>query len=249
MNKLIIFFLFNLLPSLCFGIHTIFIVVHGTWASTTQWCKVEGSFFDALTKSIEPLGYNTLNFMWSGKLSAVERIQASKNLIKLIESYPSNICINLVTHSHGSNVGILASQQLKRNKINHFYALGTPVDTQLYMPNMNRINYFYNLFSLKDMVQPVFGIFQREYPTHERIANIRVTLNNQEPGHSDLHALEIGQWLIEINQSIFERKQPVIAHFCKRGPPIITYDPERKKLIELEKIRMEALIVEFCRKR
>ncbi len=248
MKKLISLLLFNFVCSAAQS-HTIFIVVHGTWASTTQWCKVEGNFFDALTQSVEPLGYSTLNFTWSGYLDPASRIQAGKDLAKLIESYPHTTIINLVTHSHGSNVGILASHHLKRNNIYNFYALGTPVNTKAYMPNMEHINYFYNLFSLKDMVQPVFGIFQREYPEHERIANIRIMLNGSEPGHSALHAQEIGRYLIEIDESLFYRKQPLIAYFNKKGPPTITYDPEQQKLVELDRLRMAALFTEFCRRK
>ena len=156
----------------------IFIIIHGTWALNTQWPQSEGNFFKELEESCAKINAKVAPFFWSGSLKSKKRQEAGKNLSKMIESYPEETKINIVAHSHGANVGIIASQKIFR-KINKFYALGVPVDKKNYMPNMDKINFFYNLFSTNDKIQNVFGFYERIFPPHNKIANIEITVNDK----------------------------------------------------------------------
>ena len=63
------------------------------------------------------------------------------------------------------------------------------------MPNMDKIDFMYHFFSYADLVQPVLGLFGREYPSHERIANIRTLINDKNPLHSQLHNPLVAKWI------------------------------------------------------
>ena len=225
---------------------TIFIVIHGTWAAKEHWYMPGGDFFDALEKSATQQQAAVTSYRWSGNNNYKDRIQAAKGLAQLIQSYSPSTTICLVSHSHGGNVGIIASQLLgaMENATNHihiFYALGTPVNTTDYTPNMNIITYFYNLFSFEDLIQPVLGMFGREYLRHERIANIRITINNKEPNHTQLHNPLTGQFLPTLHELLttsfqdFDFKKPGIIHFAENKKPIYALDKTRKKQIERDR--------------
>jgi len=226
---------------------TIFIVIHGTWAAKEQWYMPGGDFFNALEKSAIQQQSAVTPYRWSGNNNYKDRIHAAKGLAQLIQSYSSDTTICLVSHSHGGNVGIIASQLLgamknTTNRIHIFYALGTPVNTTDYLPNMNIITYFYNLFSFEDFIQPVLGMFGREYLQHERIANIRVTINNKEPSHTQLHNPLTGQLLPTLHDFLttscqdFDFKKPGIIHFAENKIPIYALDKTRKKHIERDRL-------------
>ncbi len=201
-----------------------------------------GNFYDSLARVADP---GTVSFfLWSGENRHETRVEAAHQLVEFIHMHiPKNSNINLVTHSHGSNVGILASQLLANDpnnthRIHRFYALGTPTNTISYMPNMDMIDYFYNFFSFNDFIQPVFGLFGREYPEHERIANIYITIDNREPQHSDLHDPIVAQWITRIHQDLkqkeiggfdrFEFVKPGTINFYKDQPPQYQVDTQRE---------------------
>jgi len=236
---------------LCFALitytQTIFIVIHGTWAAKEEWYMPGGDFFDALEKGALQQQAAVIPYRWSGNNNYKDRIQAAKGLVRLIQNYSRDTTICLVSHSHGGNVGIIASQLLgaMANTTNHihiFYALGTPVNRTDYLPNMNIIDYFYNLFSFEDLIQPVLGMFEREYLQHERIANIRITINNKEPGHTQLHSPLTGQLLPTLHEFLttvfqdFDFKEPGIIDFTENQKPIYALDRERKKYIERDRL-------------
>lgn len=236
----------------------VFIVIHGTWAAREKWYMPGGNFFDALTKNPTLKPARIIPYRWSGKNSYKERMHAAKGLVQLIQSYPSDTLVYLVTHSHGGNIGIIASQLLatkkeNSNKIHIFYALGTPVDKTHYLPNMDIINYFYHLFSFEDLIQPVFGLFEREYPTHERIANICIILNNKKPNHTQLHSPLVGQWLATLHETLmgikdFNFNKPGIVHFTEHKKPIYTLDKKREQAIERDQLLQKMLSSTLFRK-
>ena len=88
--------------------------------------------------------------------------------------------------------------------IERVYLLGTPVCPQRYFPQMGAIAALINLFSEGDRIQTVLGMFDRRYPPHDRIANVSVSFKQGisyqsiSPGHSELHDMLIGHWLINI---------------------------------------------------
>ncbi len=225
---------------------TVFIVIHGTWAAQEQWYMPGGDFFNALEKSAIQQQAAVTPYRWSGNNNYKDRIHAAKGLVQLIQSYSPDTTICLVSHSHGGNVGIIASQLLAHmptttNHIHIFYALGTPVNTTNYQPNMNMITYFYNLFSFEDLIQPVLGFFEREYLPHERIANIRITINNKEPSHTQLHNPLVGQWLPLLHEILtsfqdFDFKIPSIIHFAENKKPSYAADKTRQQYIERDRL-------------
>jgi hypothetical protein len=244
------YYLISLLIPIFIQAHSVYIIIHGTWAFKYPWHMPHGDFFDAVEYSKLPKDSHVISFMWSGNIDHESRNNAALSLVKLIQSYPPTTYINLISHSHGSNVGILASQHMANDSTNKhliytFYALGTPVHCQSYMPNMQVIRYFYNFFSYDDLVQPCLGIFDREYPLHERIANIRITINGKQPSHAELHSPIVGRWLVGIheiyqksNSGNFETfffKQPGLIHFYQDKPPLYERDIEREQLCRLDK--------------
>ncbi|MBX9830530.1 alpha/beta fold hydrolase [Candidatus Babeliales bacterium] len=92
------------------------------------------------------------------------------------------------------------------------YFLGTPIDAQTFMPNMKVIKHVYNLYSHGDLIQPVLGFFQRALPTHERIANLSVTIKNtgiipsDQPSHAQLHHPLVARWLLCIPHELGQQK-------------------------------------------
>ncbi len=231
-----------------------YIIIHGTWPQPFSWHMPGGDFYDTLARANPPA--HVLFFLWSGKNNYQARIDASQDLVRFIQTnFKNNECINLVTHSHGSNVGILASQILAENRSNYrihcFYALGTPVNQEEYMPNMDAIDYFYHLFSFQDFVQPVFGFFERQYPVHERIANLCVTINGKQPSHCELHHPIIARWIPLLHKSLHEKKmgnfekfdfqKPGTIHFADNDIPRYETDHGRADLIHLDRLTTHML--------
>src|SRR5439155_24770721 len=96
----------------------VYIVVHGTWPKNHRiksWYRPGSDFFKALEESVCTSNGKVNSFLWSGKNDDSARKHDAYVLAKLIESYPSNTKIIIVAHSHGANVGFLASQELAKN--------------------------------------------------------------------------------------------------------------------------------------
>lgn len=239
MHKNNIFLLLILFCSVvCHGAHTIYIIVPGTWAGESGWHSQGGDFFEALKKSVGNSN-SVMTYYWSGKNTHTSREYAAQGLANLIRSFPPHDSIALITHSHGSNVGILASQILgshanNAHKIHAFYAFGTPVEPESYFPDMSIVDHFYNFFSFSDFVQTVLGMFKRVYPPHERIANISVTINYMQPDHHAIHAPLIAHYLSQIPACFptFESNQPGNIAFFSNKHPVYSIEHERETLLE-----------------
>ncbi len=249
-NKIILAILF--IPH-CLLSHSVFILIHGTWAFKEPWHMPGGVFFDELEYYAHFFNIKIVPYRWEGANNHKTRVHAAKGLVKLIQSYPKDIQICIVAHSHGTNVGIIASQLLVQDEVNKhhievFYALGTPINSD-YQPDMHIINYFYNLFSFEDFVQPVLGIFKRCYNTHERIANICITINGKEPGHCELHDPVVAQWLPGLHESLMNKKidliHPGIIHFYSNREPKYEIDKNREELIEQDLELSKLILLSF----
>lgn len=225
-------------------IKNVYILVHGTWGLEAPWYQVQGDFFEQVTQSALTLQGKVITFSWTGNLNHESRLQAALNLTKLIISYPENIDIHIIAHSHGANVVNVASQLLGQekiyaHKIKKFFALGVPVDSGRYMPDMSVIDHCYNFFSFNDHVQTVLGVYERFFPAHERIANIRVSINGQEPTHTGLHSAFVGYWLPLMHDHLaqessgnfnnFDFSSPGIIYFYTHKMPRYDIDYEREK--------------------
>jgi len=241
--KIIIFIIIvHMVPLGC--AESVFIIIHGTWGSESNWYMPGGDFFDALERTVCVKNSAVVPFYWNGGCGHISRVKAAHNLAKLIATYDKTIAVYLVAHSHGGNIGIIASQILScdkknKNRIRGLFTLGTPV-MENYSPNMDVIMYLYNLFSLEDLIQTVFGMSQRVYPVHKRIANMRVFIDGKEPGHTALHDPIIAQWLPLIHQQfkqyLRERDifntiaEPSIIYFDHAEAPQYAYDETRNTL-------------------
>ena len=94
------------------------ILIHGTWANQSDWHNPGGQFHETLKNNYKEQNIKLISFNWSGTLSYQKRNQAGQRLAELINSYPPKTNFILIGHSHGNNVGIIASQQIKqKNKI------------------------------------------------------------------------------------------------------------------------------------
>jgi len=236
---------------------TIFIMVHGTWGADSRWHQPESDFFYTLEQSANARGAHVLSFQWSGSNNHACRKKAALRLEKLITSYPIDTIINLVSHSHGTNVVNLMSQLLDEREENHHiinavYSFGTPVHADCYRPNMKIIKYFYHFFSLNDFVQPVLGMFNREYPDIDRrLANLRVLINGKQPSHSGFLSPLIAEWIPDIHFGLarerlgnffhFRFDQPGLINFEPDGPPTYGIDHKRTRLLELDRTRCMAI--------
>jgi len=239
----------------CLFAKTACIIVHGTWAKHEKWYQPGGDFFEVVKALALGMYDEIIPFSWSGKNKAQDRFQAGKDLAVLIEKYDSVV---LIAHSHGANVGIIAShfiaqnQECKKYKIEKFYALGVPVKTDLY-PMMHVIRNFYNMFSFSDKVQRVLGFFDRIFVHHPRIANLALVLDNKAPSHSQLHHKEIGRWLLFIHEHLWKynkgrfgvfafHKPGIIRFYTNQQDPEYMYDYKREELLKKDVALMNMCI-------
>lgn len=250
-----LYFILLLLYASLIHTHEVFIIIHGTWSSEALWYMPGGDFFEEFEKNC--VNGHVIPFCWSGKNDHEARIRAAQTLTKLIQSYPVETTITIVAHSHGGNVAILASQILskntnhycpgppRRNRIAVLYTLGTPISTNC-QPNMNVIGHVYNLFSFEDLVQPVLGMFKRQYKLHKRIGNMRITIDDKQPDHTNLHNPIVGSWLPQFHTWMVNNKidlqSPGIIHFARNQEPRYEVDETRKELIARD-LRLSALIL------
>ncbi|MGA9530391.1 MAG: hypothetical protein WBQ73_00695 [Candidatus Babeliales bacterium] len=216
----------------------VYILIHGTWAADSTWYRPGGVFFETLSKMIQ-VQDSILAFRWSGGLSCESRVQAGNELALLLKSYPDTIKLHLIGHSHGVNVGMLAINQLTLSRpIQTFYSLGVPIYAE-YAPNMNIINELYNIFSLNDWIQPIGGVCKRMYDSHPRIVNIRLTIDDHEPNHSELCCEIVARWLLSFPKFLrvnegsgaFLRTDPHVS-LCEQNFPLIEDDVRRLELLE-----------------
>ncbi len=222
----------------------VYIIIHGTWCKPFNWHMPGGDFFEALKHSAMQHGDSVTFLNWSGSNNHEARVEGAKRLIYMIKTYSEKTKINLVAHSHGTNVGIIASQLLAKDpnnlyQIHHFYALGTPVNLTSYKPNMSIIKNFYNFFSFSDMIQSVFGLFQREFPTTEKMWNIRIVINDKNPEHTDLHHSLIASWIPELWELLFSKnrsEKPGVIYFSDTIKPKYGIDHERERMRQVDRM-------------
>lgn len=205
------------------------IIIPGTWATKATWYKPGGDFFEAVKSAAgsDPV----IAFNWSCKVNHEDRVVAASQLVAVLNSYPQNIEFTIIGHSHGGNVGILASQQIGRQCIRAFYALSVPVDNKTCYPNMQAIKKFFNLFSWQDLIQIMSG-YKRVYKERQRVLNISVKVNKKSPFHTDMHCSLIGHYLFQI-EGLLEQNLPWLVNFHSRG---IDFGPEfdREHLLEVD---------------
>jgi hypothetical protein len=237
----------------------VYVIIHGTWATGSDWYKPGGDFFTALSAATAHEHAEIVCFLWSGNADFKSREIAGHELAVFLQRQPPTKKLYLIGHSHGANVGILACKELARNKNNQhrieaFFALAAPVNINQYMPPMNIIGSFYNFFSCNDFVQPVFGIFGRVYPDHERIANLRLQLHEHEPNHAQLHDPLVATYLCWLHHvahqsAFFDWKKQYLLHVSAAEAPKLIVDHHRQQLLEDDRKLVQHLMMTLTRQK
>jgi hypothetical protein len=130
--------------------------------------------------------------------------------------------MDLVATVRSDAKAMMPCTPLKPYLIDKVYLLGAPAGVKGCFPQMDVIGSVLNFYSTNDRVQQVLGLYGRTLATHDRIANLEVTLSftrsgkkvNQKPGHSDLHNDCIGRWLLQIPEVMATEHQGNFENFA-----------------------------------
>lgn len=127
-------------------------------------------------------------FNWDGDLSQKSRTFFGKMLSKQInELLPKTKKIDLYCHSHGGNLALITTINIK---VNDIYLLGTPIGktTEQIISNIPQENYdhIYNIYGINDPVQIKDPFFDLGYfpgraikKSNKKIYNIEIKLENK----------------------------------------------------------------------
>ncbi|MBT8100727.1 MAG: hypothetical protein KJO82_13310 [Gammaproteobacteria bacterium] len=167
------------------------VILHGTWATKTDWWQPHvGDFWNYIKPHWPHLYDGSSPFWWSGADKHKSRMNAANDLIRWAKLQGADE-LDIIAHSHGGNV-CLAAAELGL-KINRLVLLGTPIRTQ-YMLNLANIRSIRNIFSISDWVQipgakPHTRGEGRTLSDSAFVRNFRATENakGKGPGHSELH--------------------------------------------------------------
>lgn len=193
----------------------LYILIHGSFASPKHmmvygnrkhWCQPGHKSFELLKKIT---GAHIINHPWSGGIHLSSLIAGAKELMVLIKHYAPTHTIHIVAHSNGGNVALLALDELARATttviVDELILLGTPIYFNWYPKSIKVVRCIYNLFSYGDVIQPVFGNYERSLPEHNHIFNIQVKMNNKPATHNELYRSPIIQ-LIPQFRHLFAKK-------------------------------------------
>lgn len=223
----------------------VWILVHGTYAKNGKWYQVGGDFYEELKASLSSSA-QIYSFAWSGNWNHKARIKAAEELADFIETHtePKDI-INIVGHSHGATVIVLAANILKEKESKHhiaqLFSLAPPVYRDYYAPDMKNIDYLFNIFSFGDLVQSIFGRAQRVYTEHAQIWNIEMKKDGVCPDHSDIHCREIAQLLPQL-QGLVKGNNTTVLHLQTGKEHIFEDDFERDKWLALDRKKSQNIL-------
>lgn len=96
-----------------------------------------------------------------------------------------------------------SSYSKKKHSIATAFFLGTPISEYAHRHNMEVIGKIISLYSLGDYVQTLVG--ERTFIPQKNVINIKVTLNNYNPRHEEIHAETIGKGLLALYDAKFLR--------------------------------------------
>ena len=128
---------------------TLTVIVHGTWADEATWWRWPTEFPQYINQNPGDVYKGPRPFKWSGDNTHEARTEGGQALVRWMQEHPAEK-LTVVAHSHGGNVGFIASQM--GLKIQKLILMGTPIRTD-YLPDMNNIQTIYNILSLDDFVQ------------------------------------------------------------------------------------------------
>lgn len=138
--------------------HTV--IVHGTWASDTDWWRdpagLPATPADSLWAYLARLGVSNLvghpdEFSWSGKNSDAARAVGAQQFVQWWQALGSPD-LNVVAHSHGGNVVMRALALHPAMSVRRLVLLGTPARIECPAPS-HRIRRLFNVYSDHDTTQ------------------------------------------------------------------------------------------------
>ncbi|MCC5926968.1 MAG: hypothetical protein JJU41_10460 [Bacteroidetes bacterium] len=133
--------------------------VHGTLSSDITWTQIGLEAWEQYLNDDR-----ADNFNWSGANTHQARVEAAEDLVDaILEALKENpeMEINIVAHSHGGNVGILAANMLSERtngelSVDNLITIGTPSRDE-YRAGDGVVGNHVNIFSNNDAVQVLGG--------------------------------------------------------------------------------------------
>ena len=128
-------------------------IIHGTWAANGSWWQPGGDFFTYLTKMLPNLQrtpplppappwdapYGAPDeFRWSGGYSDAARALAANELAQWVSNHNAQ-GLDLITHSHGGSVAMLATQPGMAITAKEMVLLSCPVHFPKYEPAFSKV--------------------------------------------------------------------------------------------------------------
>lgn len=129
------------------------VVVPGTWHNAETWQNEQGF----LGRIQSTFGEKPTVLNWSGGDNRWERAAAAGQLFSLVNNheFKANEKLNIVGHSHGGNIALLASHMLER-PIDNLVTFALPVRSD-YQAEPGKINNHINVYTNFDAVQVLGG--------------------------------------------------------------------------------------------
>lgn len=133
--------------------------------------------------------------------------------------------------------------------INKAYFLATPVDQTIYLPNMNVIKNVFHFYSLGDLIQPVLGLYRRNYEGINRINNFKICFQLKghliNPSHTQMRDILIAKWILMIPERLYHDKIGGFENFDLKLDGEIHFHKDKIKYIPnpstKEKIEQQAM--------
>jgi hypothetical protein len=231
---------------------SLYILIHGTWASSDRWHRVVRKlpmWYQPGNKSFEELkkrsGGMIIAHKWSGDNHLSSRIEGAKKLVSLIKKYAATHTIHIIGHSHGGNVALLALDTLARhnqfNFVHELILLGTPIYLNWYPHSLKAAHRIYNIFSYGDVIQPVGGMYERVLPEYEHVFNIQLKVNTNCPMHNQLYKVELIEQVPYFHK-FFGEKNVYCLHCTTGKEPVITLDFNREQDLATDKTFTQKLL-------
>jgi pimeloyl-ACP methyl ester carboxylesterase len=98
--------------------------VHGTWSNPSTFSKISITTIDNITHN-----KTYKMFKWSGNNTSQARIKAGSDLANfIIKNRDPKQPLNIIGHSHGGNVAIMAANELKKDgiQVDNIITINTP---------------------------------------------------------------------------------------------------------------------------
>ena len=131
--------------------------VHGTYSNAETWEDIGIEAWEQLLNDNSAESFN-----WSGANTVGARQQAAVDLVNaILETYEPGMEINIVAHSHGGNVAILAANMLSEQtggelSVDNLVTIATPSRND-YSLSDGAVGNHVNIFSTNDAMQRLGG--------------------------------------------------------------------------------------------